>query len=152
MPGHRLGRRVLALFAARGDESAPLVGVGSTLLVPELLTKPTREGWLAESAKLEALLGRLELVPLDAATAGLAVALGATYRLRAADAVHLATAVASGGDRFITNNSRDFRRTITEIDVTYPADLPDPAELRHRPGLRLREVRLRLAPRRPRER
>ncbi len=40
--------------------------------------------------------------------------------------VHLATAVAAGADRFITNNQRDFPRTITELAVTYPADLGDP--------------------------
>ena len=37
--------------------------------------------------------------------------------------MHLATAVAVGADRFITNNQRDFRPTITEVAVTYPADL-----------------------------
>ena len=30
-----------------------------------------------------------------------------------------------GDDRFITNNERDFPVTITEIDVTYPADLAE---------------------------
>jgi hypothetical protein len=48
------------------------------------------------------------------------------YRLEAADATHLATAVSLGADRFITNNQRDFPPAITEIHVTYPADLPDP--------------------------
>jgi len=37
--------------------------------------------------------------------------------------VHLATAVNVGADRFITNNRRDFPKSIAEIDVTYPADL-----------------------------
>ena len=41
--------------------------------------------------------------------------------------MHLATALDAGADRFITNNSRDFPKTITEIDVTYPTDLPDPS-------------------------
>ena len=39
--------------------------------------------------------------------------------------IHLATAVAIGADRFITNNKRDFPAAMTEIAVTYPADLPD---------------------------
>ena len=60
------------------------------------------------------------------ATAALATALAATYRLRAADAVHLATAVIAGADRFVTINASDFPRSIVEIDVTYPLDLPDP--------------------------
>ncbi len=33
-----------------------------------------------------------------------------------------------GARRFITNNSRDFGKSINEIEVTCPADLPDPAE------------------------
>jgi hypothetical protein len=40
----------------------------------------------------------------------LAATLGAAHGLRATDAVHLATAVSAGADRFITNNSSDFRR------------------------------------------
>jgi hypothetical protein len=31
-----------------------------------------------------------------------------------------------GAERFITNNKRDFPPVITEIQVTYPADLPVP--------------------------
>jgi hypothetical protein len=30
-----------------------------------------------------------------------------------------------GADRFITSSQRDFPATITEIAVSYPADLPD---------------------------
>jgi hypothetical protein len=33
--------------------------------------------------------------------------------------------VAIGADRFITSNKRDFPAGMTEIAVTYPADLPD---------------------------
>ena len=54
-----------------------------------------------------------------------ATVLAAAYRLRATDAVHLATAVNAGADRFITNNRKDFPRSITEIDITYPDDLAD---------------------------
>jgi len=43
--------------------------------------------------------------------------------LRAADAVHLSTAVIANADRFITNNTKDFPVSIAEIDVTYPAML-----------------------------
>lgn len=50
----------------------------------------------------------------------------AAPRLCAADAVHLATAVGVGADRFLTNNRRDFPTTISEIEVVYPGDLPDP--------------------------
>jgi predicted nucleic acid-binding protein len=126
VPDHPLGRRVRALF----DEEGPAVtgsvaGVGSVLLLPELLTKPNRDGADDEVAALVALLGRVDLRPVDEQIATLATALGATYGLRAADAVHLATAVASGADRFITNNSTDFPTTITELDITYPDQLPE---------------------------
>jgi predicted nucleic acid-binding protein len=57
----------------------------------------------------------------------MAVGLGATYGLRAADAVHLATAVAAGAERFITNNARGFPLEIAELAVTYPQSLgPQP--------------------------
>ncbi len=124
---HPLGRRVRALFPVNPVEaSGAVAGIGSVLLIPELLTKPLRENATDELDELGALLGRLDLRPADEATAELATALGASYRLRAADAVHLATAVAAGADRFLTNNLSDFPKTITEIEISYPEDLPDP--------------------------
>lgn len=128
VPTHPDGRRVLALFPSDTDPETPPAGIGSVLLLPELLTKPTREKADAEIAALAALLGRLDLRPVDKATAELAVALGSDYRLKAADAVHLATAVGAGADRFLTNNHRHFPRTITEITITYPAELPEPLD------------------------
>jgi predicted nucleic acid-binding protein len=127
VPAHGLGRLVRALFSDEpgGGDGTP-AGVGSTLLLPELLTKPTRDHADSELVALTALLARLDLRPLDEATAELAVALGAAYGLRAADAVHLATAVGIGADRFLTNNRRDFPQTITEIDITYPDQLLEP--------------------------
>jgi predicted nucleic acid-binding protein len=122
VPGHPLGRRVLSLLAAEG---AP-AGTGSTLLLPELLIKPLRDGAHDELVALAAMLGRLDLRPLDEAGAELAVALGAAHGLSAPDAVHLATAVAAGAERFLTNNRRDFPQTITEVAVTYPDELPPP--------------------------
>jgi predicted nucleic acid-binding protein len=118
LPGHDLGERVRPLLGA---------GIGSMLLVPELLVKPRREGHDLEVEQLESILARLDLHALDSTVARLAVRLGVAYGLRAPDAVHLATAVCANADRFITNNSRDFPRTITEIDITYPTDLPGPA-------------------------
>ena len=119
---HPLGRRIRALF---DDVPTDIAGVGSVLLIPELLSKPVRAGSTSDVAVLGSLLGRLDLRPVDHSTAELAAALGASYRLRAADAVHLATAVAAGADRFMTNNRKDFAQSIAEIDITYPTDLPD---------------------------
>ncbi|MPY91994.1 MAG: PIN domain-containing protein [Acidimicrobiia bacterium] len=127
VPGHELGRRVRHLFPSGAVEAKGVVaGIGSLLLLPELMAKPLRDGASDELAALGALLSRLELRPLDDATADLATALGAVYGLRAADAVHLATAVGAGADRFLTNNTKDLPKSITEIDITYPTDLPIP--------------------------
>jgi predicted nucleic acid-binding protein len=121
-PEHPLGRRVLDLFQqSRGR----FVGTGSLLLLTEVLSEPRRLGRTSELQALTSLLTRLDLRPIDLATAELATVLAAKYRLRATEATHLATAVNLGADRFITNNQRDFPRTITEVQVTYPADLPD---------------------------
>lgn len=125
--GHELGRRVRALFPLESSERSR-VGIGSVLLVPELLTKPLRENATEELNELSALLGRLNLLPTDEATAELATALGAAYGLRVADAVHLATAVGAGADRFLTNNRSDFPKSIAEIDVIYPDELAEPAD------------------------
>lgn len=122
-PGHERGRRVRALFPI-DDDGAP-VGIGSVLLLPELLTKPMRDGSRHEVESLTSLLSRLDLRPTDQFTAELAVTLGATYGVRAVDAVHLATAIAAGADRFITNNTDDFDPSIAGIAVTNPANLPD---------------------------
>ena len=94
--------------------------------MPELLSKPTRTGDARQLDALGRLLGRLDLSPVDLVIADLAAALGAQYGLRAVDAVHLATAVNAGAERFVTNNSKHFKPSIVEIDVTYPTDLPDP--------------------------
>ena len=121
--GHPLGGRVRALFPIEPDASA---GVGSVLLMPEVLAKPMRDGSSQEVAALAGLLGRLDLRSVDAVTVEVATVLASGYRLRAADAVHLATAVVAGADRFITNNRRDFPVSISEVDVTYPEDLAEP--------------------------
>ncbi|HVM39757.1 MAG TPA: hypothetical protein VM618_03125 [Acidimicrobiia bacterium] len=98
---HPLGRRVRALFPLESVETTGVVaGVASVLLIPELLTKPFREAATDELDELGALLGRLDLRPVDEATA-----------------------VAAGADRFLTNNRSDFPKTITEIEITYPDDL-----------------------------
>jgi predicted nucleic acid-binding protein len=130
VPGHPLGQRVLAAFRSAGP--GVTAGTGSVLLLPELLGKPLRDKAMRDDSTdevriLAGLLARLDLRPVDRATAELATALAARYRLRAADATHLATAVSIGARRFITNNRRDFGADIEEIDVTYPDALSDPA-------------------------
>lgn len=97
---------------------------GSVLLLPELLAKPVREARHEEVEVLLDLLSGLSLLDVSQPLASLAAALAATYRLRAADAVHLASAVSCGADAFVTNNHKDFRAgDIQEITVLHPQDL-----------------------------
>ena len=129
---HPLGRRIERLFDV-DPEVQPFVGVGSVNLLPEVLAKPLRLEQGDESLALIGFLGRIELLAVDAATARLALTLAASYALRPADAVHLATAVQAGADHFLTNNRKDFRKSIIEIDVVYPEDLPEPQGAGARP-------------------
>jgi predicted nucleic acid-binding protein len=122
VPGHPWGEPVRRLFPT---EPGGRAGIGSVLLLPEVLAKPMRDGAADEVAALAGLLGRLDLRSVDPVTAEVATSLASAYRLRAADAVHLATAVVAGADRFVTNNRKDFPVTIAEIDITYPGALSD---------------------------
>ena len=124
-PGHVLGAGVRSLFSSQLSESAAGVGIGSVLLLPEVLSKPIRDEQKEAITRLAGFLSRLTLLSLDEGTAELATTLAASYDLRAADAVHLATAVAYSADRFITNNRDDFSKSISEIDVTYPEELSE---------------------------
>lgn len=123
-PSHPLGEPIRRLFAeADLIEQGQPAGIGSVLLLPELLSKPLRDDRSDELTALATILGRLHLIPIYAQTANVATALGARYRLLAADAVHLATAVLAGADRFITNNTSNFTTSISEIEIVGPSDL-----------------------------
>lgn len=118
--GHPLGERVRHLFTA-ADATGESAGLGSVLLLGEVLTKPLRaDPNSEESVALLSLLSRVSLEALDEPTAHLALALGISYGLRTADAAHLATAIAAGADRFLTDNRRDFPTSIAEIAIVYP--------------------------------
>jgi predicted nucleic acid-binding protein len=123
--GHALGARVRKLLEAAGEDSSSSEAIGSVLLLAEVLSKPLRlDPSSTEVATLISLLSRIDLRPLDASTARLALSLAVSYGLRAADASHLATAVAAGAGRFVTNNRKDFPKGIAEIDIVYPDELP----------------------------
>ena len=118
---HPLGEKVRQLLI---DPSLDQKRTGSLILYPELLSKPIREGDQVQLDILTAYLGKLTLYSMDKPIASLAAQLAANYKLKAADSVHLATAVHVGADRFITNNRRDFdNQRIIEVTVQYPEDL-----------------------------
>jgi predicted nucleic acid-binding protein len=101
------------------------VGVGSVLLSAEVLPKPLRaDANSSEARALSVLLRRLELWPIGEEMIASAVVYAVEYGLRAPDAIHLATAVAAKADRFLTNNRKDFPKSITDIAIVYPDDLP----------------------------
>jgi predicted nucleic acid-binding protein len=127
IPNHPLGRRVAALFSdAPVGGAVRRAGVGSVLLLPELLSKPLRDEDTAAVTTLSGFLARLDLRAADQSISAQAAVLGAQYGLRAPEATHLATAIRMGAHRFITNNSKHFDSSIEEIEVTFPAGLPDP--------------------------
>lgn len=117
-PGHPLGERVWECLD-EVDEGR----FGAMLLLPELLVKPTQLTSTGELQGLTACLARLSLVPLTSEVAALSVSLGANYRLKAPDAIHLASAVQVGAERFVTNNRKDFGKEIVELKVIYPDEL-----------------------------
>ena len=93
---------------------------GSVVLLLEVVSKPLRLGNATELAAVERLLGRLDLKEVDLDVAKSSATLGAKYGLKAADAIHLATAVVWGADHFHTNNRKDFGPHITEVEVVWP--------------------------------
>lgn len=107
--GHLL---VAAHESSLGDTS----GVGSVLLLTEALALGANT---PSAPRLHELIAQLQLVPVDARIATMGAALRAKYRLTSPDALHLATAVAVGADRFVTGNHRDFSQ-ISEIDIVHP--------------------------------
>lgn len=94
--------------------------IGSVVLLPETLSKPIRAGDAVEFEAVERVLVRLDLKVVDDDVSVAATELAAKYRLQAADAIHLATAVVWGAERFHSNNRKHFGPHITEVEVVWP--------------------------------
>lgn len=114
-----------AVSDPRGRNVRPLIhgserAIGSLILIPEVLAKPTRMERFEEVRLLTDLLHRLDLQPVDEELADAAASFAAAYKLRTADSIHLATAVIHGADRFHTNNRKDFGPHIEEVEVVWP--------------------------------
>jgi len=122
-PGHAMGRRVSRIF---NDVAPELAGVGSVLLANEVLPKPLHANlYSAEAQQLRRMLAQLELFPVEQSTSTLAVELAIKYGLKTVDAIHLATAIIADADRFLTNNRKDFPKTIAEVEIVYPDELAE---------------------------
>lgn len=109
-----------APFIRRAVEASDRL-LGSVFLLPEVLSKPLRLGDSAEYLKLTDVLSRFDLKEADVEIAMASTALAAKYALKAADAIHLATAVVWGAERFHTNNRKDFGPHIAEVEVVWPS-------------------------------
>ncbi len=110
---HLDGPRIRSLLYGEGER------IGSLVLVPETLAKPLRLKNTREFDTISKFLRKIELKPVDLDIAYAAAEYGAKYRLKAADAIHLATAVVWGAERFHTNNRKDFGPHIDELEVVW---------------------------------
>ncbi|MDQ1550973.1 MAG: hypothetical protein QOD50_395 [Actinomycetota bacterium] len=73
-----------------------------------------------ELERLIRIIAALDLKDVDYEVADLAGTLRTKYRLKTPDALHLATAVLWGADRFHTNNRKDFGQHFDEIEIVFP--------------------------------
>jgi len=110
--GDARGARLVSALSTSSD--AP-IGIGSTLLAAETLVPGVDD---SNRARVESILDRLALVPLDLHIARTAGVLRGIYRLKTPDATHLATAIMAGAERFVTGNRRDFRH-VREIEMVF---------------------------------
>ena len=110
---HPSGPRIRSILFGAGER------IGSLVLLPETLSKPMRIGDDRELKLVAELLARIALKPIDLEIAAGATEYRAKYRLKAADAIHLATAVVWGAERFHTNNRKDFGPHIDEIEIVW---------------------------------
>jgi predicted nucleic acid-binding protein len=99
-------------------ENTPIQAVSSAITLTEVLSHPIRLGHTRyEKAYRDILLhsGGFELLPVTVEIADLAAALRARYNLRTPDALHIATAIVTRCDAFLTNDKR--LRQANEIRV-----------------------------------
>jgi predicted nucleic acid-binding protein len=104
--------------ALRRVDSGAIYGRSSTITLTEVLTLPLRAGNRAIESDYRRLLRgsrNFSLVAIDATVAERAADLRARYNLKTPDALHLACAIESACDAFLTNDS-DLRR-VTDIPV-----------------------------------
>jgi predicted nucleic acid-binding protein len=93
--------------------------IGSVILLSEVFGLPAERVSPAEEQRLIEILAAIELKDVDSETAQLAAAMRGKYRLKTPDALHLATAVLWGAERFHTNNRKDFEQRFDEIEIVF---------------------------------
>ncbi len=95
------------VFIIQAVHNTPIEGIASFLTLTEVLVQPLRAGNLTLAKDYEDILlnsVNFRLLPVDGPVARQAAHLRARYNLRTPDALHLATAITSGSDAFLTND------------------------------------------------
>jgi predicted nucleic acid-binding protein len=85
-----------------------LIGFSSILILTEVLSHPMKRGDVQMENQYREILTRsegVEVIPVSLAIAERAAELRARYNLRTPDAIHVATALVSKCDAFLTNDS-----------------------------------------------
>jgi predicted nucleic acid-binding protein len=109
----RAARRLSSLLAS-GDEVAI-----SDLVRMECRIGPLRSGDQSGLADFDLFFGSPDIhhVPLTPAVFDLAAEIRALYRLKTPDSIHLAAAVESGCDRFLTHDARLSRFNRINVEI-----------------------------------
>lgn len=108
----------------RRIDSGKIDGVSSVLTLTEVLTKPVQDENLAlETAYRDYLRNsrNFTLVPVNSDIAEKAARLRAIHALRTPDAIHIATAIETGCDLFVTNDHR--LRHVSSLQITLLSEL-----------------------------
>ncbi|MEA3336981.1 MAG: type II toxin-antitoxin system VapC family toxin [Chloroflexota bacterium] len=120
---HQLLTSALLTAVQRGECQA----VASVLAIMEVTVRPWQLDQPAVACEYEMLLvnfPHLTVIDVNRDIARRAAKLRATYRLRPADALHLASALQHGATAFVTND-RGFRRVHRDITVLVLDDFLD---------------------------
>lgn len=101
-----------------------LYGISSTVTLIEVLVHPMRSGNYELMERYESVLTDsrgFRLVPISSIVARRAAVLRASYNLKTPDAIHVATAIETGADAFLTNDIG--LKRVNEIEIVILDDL-----------------------------
>lgn len=99
-------------------ENSPMVGFSSVITLTEVLNQPMKTGAKSLEQEYRDILinsGSYRLVPVNIRIADTAADLRARYGLRTPDALHIATAIYTACDAFLTNDAGIKR--VTELPI-----------------------------------
>lgn len=111
-------------FIAQDVTTGQLHGFSASLALTEILVHPLRNADTALATQYSAIFQQssgFDLVPLTSKIAYKAAELRAEHNLKTPDAIHVATAITSGCEAFLTNDSGIKR--VTSIKILILADL-----------------------------